>query len=132
MNAQDTTDRRLEPVSPESVPETPALLPESNTKLLAPPVLHEVSDRDFEEVVRGALEAVGGTLLFKMRVGADSEAHHAAAAAVGLGSSRQFLLLTLPAHGGQLRVETASRSNSPLARIAESYAGLMDVLKAAA
>ncbi len=71
-------------------------------------------------------------LLFKMKVGADDEAHHAAAAAVGLGEGRQFLLLTLPTHGGHLKVETTSRSNSPLARIAESYAGLMDVLKAAA
>jgi hypothetical protein len=125
MDAQKTADR-----GPEPVPESPTLLPPSGTKLLAAPV--EVSDHDFEEVVRGALEAVGGTLLFKMKMGADDEAHHAAAAAVGLGASRQFLLLTLPAHGGQLKVETTSRSNSPLARIAESYAGLMDVLKAAA
>ena len=127
MDAQTTADQ-----GPEPVPETLTLLPASDTKLLSAPVLHEVSDNDFEEVVRGALEAVGGTLLFKMKVGADSDAHHAAAAAVGLGHSRQFLLLTLPTHGGQLKVETTSRSNSPLARIAESYAGLMDVLKAAA
>lgn len=127
MDAQKTADQ-----GPEPVPESPTLLPPSDTKLLAAPVLREVSDHDFEEVVRGALEAVGGTLLFKMKMGADDEAHHAAAAAVGLGASRQFLLLTLPAHGGQLKVETTSRSNSPLARIAESYAGLMDVLKAAA
>jgi hypothetical protein len=127
MDAQKTADQ-----GPEPVPESPTLLPPSDTKLLAPPVLREVSDHDFEEVVRGALEAVGGKLLFKMKMGADDEAHHAAAAAVGLGASRQFLLLTLPAHGGQLKVETTSRSNSPLARIAESYAGLMDVLKAAA
>src|SRR5688500_19368965 len=127
MDTQTTADQIPEPVT-----ETPTLLPSSDATLLLPPVLHEVSDNDFEEVVRGALEAVGGKLLFKMKVGADSEAHHAAAAAVGLGHSRQFLLLTLPTHGGQLKVETTSRSESPLARIAESYAGLMDVLKAAA
>ena len=127
MDTQTTADQIPEPVT-----ETPTLLPSSDATLLVPPVLHEVSDNDFEEVVRGALEAVGGKLLFKMKVGADSEAHHAAAAAVGLGHSRQFLLLTLPTHGGQLKVETTTRSNSPLARIAESYAGLMDVLKAAA
>jgi hypothetical protein len=126
-DAQNLADQ-----GPEPVPEIPALLAPSDTKLLAAPISREVSDHDFEEVVRGALEAVGGKLLFKMRVGADSEAHHAAAAAVGLGASRQFLLLTLPAQGGQLKVETTSRSSSPLARIAESYAGLMDVLKAAA
>jgi hypothetical protein len=127
MDAQNTADH-----GPESIPEAPTLLPAPDTRLLSPPVLHEVSDNDFEEVVRGALEAVGGQLLFKMKVGADSEEHHAAAAAVGLGHSRQFLLLTLPTHGGQLKVETTTRSSSPLARIAESYAGLMDVLKAAA
>jgi hypothetical protein len=126
MDAQNAADHH-----PEPVPEVQTLLAAADTELLAPPE-REVSDDDFEEVVRGALEAVGGTLLFKMKVGADSEAHHAAAAAVGLGHSRQFLLLTLPTHGGQLKVETTSRSDSPLARIAESYAGLMDVLKAAA
>jgi hypothetical protein len=126
-NAQNTADH-----GPEPVPEIPTLQSSSDTELLAAPVLPEVSDHDFEEVVRGALEAVGGTLLFKMKVGADGEAHHAAAAVVGLGASRQFLLLTLPTKGGQLKVETTSRSSDPLAGIAESYAGLMDVLKAAA
>ena len=127
MDTQNPVDHHPEPTT-----EAPILLPAPDTGLLAPVELPEVSDNEFEEVVRGALEAVGGTLLFKMKVGADNEAHHAAAAAVGLGESRQFLLLTLPAHGGQLKVETTSRSKSPLARIAESYAGLMDVLKAAA
>jgi len=127
MDALKTADQ-----GPEPVLVSPILLAPSDTKLLEAPVLPQVSDDDFEVVVRGALEAVGGTLLFKMKVGADGEAHHAAAAVVGLGASRQFLLLTLPARGGQLKVETTSRSNSPLAKIAESYAGLMDVLKAAA
>lgn len=124
MDAQDTVSQ------PESIPE--AELPESHTELPAPTILREVSDHDFEEIVRGALEAVGGTLLFKMRTGVDNESGHAAAAAVGLGESRQVLLLTLPGHGGQLKVETSSHSENPLARVAESYAGLMDVLKAAA
>ena len=127
MDTQNPVDHHPEPTT-----EAPILLPAPDTERLAPIEVPEVSDNDFEEVVRGALEAVGGTLLFKMKVGADSEAHHAAAAAVGLGGGRQFLLLTLPTHGGQLKVETTSRSKSPLARIAESYAGLMDVLKAAA
>ena len=127
MDTQNPVDHHPEPTT-----EAPILLPAPDTERLAPMESHEVSDNDFEEVVRGALEAVGGTLLFKMKVGADDEAHHAAAAAVGLGNNRQFLLLTLPAHGGQLKVETTSRSKSPLARIAESYAGMMDVLKAAA
>jgi hypothetical protein len=128
MSSQDTVIQQT-----ESAPEAQTLLPAAETRFLAPPASDEVSDDDFEEVVRGALEAVGGTLLFKMKVDADGGAQHAAAAAVGLGEERQFLLLTLPANGGgRLKVETASHSESPLARIAESYAGLMDVLKAAA
>jgi hypothetical protein len=91
-----------------------------------------VSDEDFGVVVSGALEAVGGTLLFKVRAGAGDEAMHVAAAAVGAADARQFLLLSLPIHGGQLKVETAQRSANPLAGIAASYAGLMDALQAAA
>lgn len=128
MNAEDSVSH---PAEPQPVPEADAPVLASET-ILAPRMSRDVSEKDFEEVVRGALEAVEGTLLFKMRIGADGDAQHAAAAVVGLGESRQFLLLTLPARGGQLKVETASRSESPLARIAESYAGLMDVLKAAA
>lgn len=128
MDTQDQANRHHEQVHEDQV-----LLEASETKLLSPSESDEISDEDFEEVVRGALEAVGGALLFKMKVGADDEVHHAAAAVVGLGDSRQYLLLTLPARrGGQLKVETTSHSESPLARIAESYAGLMDVLKAAA
>lgn len=91
-----------------------------------------VSDEHFEKMVLGAIESVGGSLLFKVKVVDAGETMHAAAASVGVGDSRQFLLLTLPASGGRLKVETVSRSQSPLARIAESYAGLMDVLKVAA
>ncbi|TIR56268.1 MAG: hypothetical protein E5X22_28810 [Mesorhizobium sp.] len=88
-----------------------------------------VSDDEFAEVVGGALEAVGGTLLFKMCVENDGEGQHVAAASVG---NRQFLLLTLPTAGGALKVETAARSSNPVAGIAAAYAGLMDAFKAAA
>ena len=106
----------------------------SQAAAAAAPVIDRrtISETDFETVVNGALEAVDGTLLFKMQVGPKGIGEHVAAAAVGNGESRRFLLLTLPATGGELKVETASASTSPLARIAESYAGLMDVLKAAA
>ena len=36
-----------------------------------------VSEGEFETVVRGALDAVGGTLLFKVRLDAQGEPHHA-------------------------------------------------------
>ena len=91
-----------------------------------------VSEDEFVEVVGGALEAVGGTLLFKMRIENDGQDQHVAAASVGDGGNRQFLLLTLPTGGGALKVETASKSANPVAGIAAAYAGLMDVFEAAA
>ncbi|MER8473528.1 hypothetical protein NKH23_29800 [Mesorhizobium sp. M1328] len=91
-----------------------------------------VSEDEFVEVVGGALEAVGGTLLFKMCVENEGESQHVAAACVGDGGNRQFLLLTLPTSGGALKVETTSKSTNPVAGIAAAYAGLMDAFKAAA
>ncbi|MER8383604.1 hypothetical protein [Mesorhizobium sp. M1399] len=91
-----------------------------------------VSEDEFVEVVGGALEAVGGTLLFKMCVENEGESQHVAAACVGDRGNRQFLLLTLPARGGALKVETTSKSSNPVAGIAAAYAGLMDAFQAAA
>ena len=91
-----------------------------------------VSEEEFIEVVGGALEAVGGMLLFKMRIANDGQDQHVAAASVGDGGNRQFLLLTLPVAGGALKVETISKSVNPVAGIAAAYAGLMDVFQAAA
>ncbi|MER9610901.1 hypothetical protein NKI91_19920 [Mesorhizobium sp. M0312] len=91
-----------------------------------------VSEDEFVEVVGGALEAVGGTLLFKMCVENEGESQHVAAASVGDGGNRQFLLLTLPTNGGALKVETTSKSTNPVAGIAAAYAGLMDAFQAAA
>jgi hypothetical protein len=99
---------------------------------LAPDKGETVTQDAFAEVVDGALEAVGGRLLFKMQVEADGQRQHVAAASVGDGDQRQFLLLTLPVDGGALKVETAAKSTSPAAGIAAAYAGLMDVLQAAA
>lgn len=116
---QDNEDRDLEEKLVESLAD---LVPETQT----------VSDDEFAEVVGGALEAVGGRLLFKMHLDKGGKGEHIAAASVGEGNERQFLLLTLPASGGALKVETASRSQNPVAALAASYAGLMDVFQAAA
>ena len=106
-------------------------LAESLTELAAEPS-RTVSEDEFVEAVGGALEAVGGQLLFKMCVDRAGEGEHVAAASIGEGGGRQFLLLTLPTRGGALKVETAARSANPVAGIAAAYAGLMDVFKAAA
>jgi len=88
------------------------------------PVGDAISDETFEYLVRQALEAVHGIMLFKMRLGNDDDGQHVAAAAIGEGESLQFLVLTLPVGGGRLRVETAAKSESPVALIVDSYAGL--------
>lgn len=112
-------DRALESTLAESLTE---LVPESRN----------VSEAEFVEVVDGALEAVGGRLLFKMRIKNQGQDQHVAAASIGEGSNRQFLLLSLPVTGGSLKVETISKSSNPVAGIAAAYAGLMDVFQAAA
>ncbi|WP_315919339.1 hypothetical protein [Mesorhizobium sp. SP-1A] len=91
-----------------------------------------VSEQDFVRVVDGALEAVDGHLLFKLCVRDGEDGEHVAVASVGEGDNRQFLLLTLPVHGGVLKVETTAKSENPVAGIAAAYAGLMDVFQAAA
>ena len=91
-----------------------------------------ISESRFEEIVVEALDGVGGTMLFKMTLDSGADTQHVAAGSVGEGASRRFLILSMPAMGGALRVEQASDSKYPIAGIAASYAGLADVLAAAA
>ncbi|CAI2935742.1 hypothetical protein N7E70_023725 [Aminobacter sp. NyZ550] len=91
-----------------------------------------VTEEEFTQLVDDALEAVGGILLFKMRIDDDGEDKHVAAASIGDGARRQFLLLSLPVSGGKLKVESASRSTSPLAKLAEAYVGVVEAFRAAA
>ena len=104
----------------------------TETALKIAPAGDAVSDETFEHLVRQALDAVHGTMLFKMRLGNGVDGHHVAAASIGDGGSQQFLVLTLPVGGGRLRVETAAKSESPVARIAASYAGLSQAFATAA
>lgn len=92
----------------------------------------DVSEAEFTQMVDDALEAVGGILLFKMRLDEDGDDKHVAAASIGDGARRQFLLLSLPVSGGKLKVESASRSSSPLAKLAEAYVGVVEAFRAAA
>jgi hypothetical protein len=85
----------------------------------------------FEESIRTALAGLGGEILFEMRV-ENEDCQRIAAVRVGQGENRQFALVILPPGGGLMRVEPVSESTNPLARITESYAGLMDVFRAAA
>ena len=98
----------------------------------APPDAEAISESRFEEIVIEALDGVGGTMLFKMTIGSGDDAQHLAAGSIGEGAARRFLILSMPATGGALRVEQASDSKYPIAGIAASYAGLADLLAMAA
>lgn len=91
-----------------------------------------VTEDEFAHVVDEALESFGGILLFKMRIDENGQEKHVAAASIGEGARRQFLLLSLPIEGGKLKVESAARSNSPLAKLAEAYVGVVEAFCAAA
>lgn len=85
----------------------------------------------FEESIRTALESIGGELLFQMRL-ENEDCQRVAAVQLGRGEEREFALVIMPPNGGLMRVEPVAQSNNPLARITESYAGLMDVFRVAA
>ena len=78
-----------------------------------------------------AISKAGGELLFELPHDRDSISW-AGAVAFGEGKSRQFAIVSLPADGGPAKVEPATSSALPMARIAESFAGLMPHLRSAA
>ena len=85
----------------------------------------------FEESIQTALKAIGGEMLFQMRLEND-DCQRVAAVRIGSEDERQFALVIMPPDGGLMRVEAVAQSSNPIARITESYAGLMDVFRAAA
>jgi hypothetical protein len=85
----------------------------------------------FEESIRTALQAIGGEILFQMRL-ENEDCQRVAAVRIGNEGERQFALVIMPPDGGLMRVEPVEQSSNPIAKITESYAGLMDVFRAAA
>ena len=85
----------------------------------------------FEESILAALKGTGGEMLFQMRL-EDGECQRVAAVRIGSGEEQEFALVIMPPGGGIMRVEPVAQSSNPLARIAESYAGLIDVFRTAA
>lgn len=86
---------------------------------------------DFEESVRMALAAVGGELLFQMRLENVDDCRHVAAVTLGSGDHRRVALVILPLDGA-MRIEPVETSTNPVAAIARSYVGLVDAYKSAA
>ena len=85
----------------------------------------------FEESIQTALKAIGGEMLFQMRL-ENEDCQRVAAVRIGSEDERQFALVIMPPDGGLMRVEPVAQSSNPIAQITESYAGLMDVFRAAA
>lgn len=85
----------------------------------------------FEGSVRHALDKIGGTLLFHMRMDGNADCDWVAAIALSSGEDRRYALVVQPAGGGPLRVEDAETSDIPVARLAPAYADLMDRLSVA-
>lgn len=113
--------------------ETSDIPQEAKTKIPAEtPVTEAVDDGRFEAIVAEALDGVGGTLLFSMLVESGPDSQYVAAGSIGEGEARDFLILSMPAAGGELRVEPAANSDNPIAGIAASYAGLADAFATAA
>jgi hypothetical protein len=85
----------------------------------------------FEESIQTALKEIGGEMLFQMRL-ENEDCQRVAAVRIGNDTERQFALVIMPPDGGLMRVEPVAQSTNPIAKITESYAGLMDVFRAAA
>ena len=79
----------------------------------------------FEGAVRQALERIGGSLLFRMRMDGVDGYDWVAAVQLGQEGHRTLAIVAQPTDGGPLLVEEAGASKLPVARLAEAYADLM-------
>lgn len=83
-----------------------------------------------EGAVLQALERIGGTMLFQMRMDGIADCDWIAAATLGEPDEQMIALIAQPADDGPLRVEDAATSDLPVARIAKGYAEVMRRLDA--
>ncbi|WP_173931079.1 hypothetical protein [Chelativorans sp. Marseille-P2723] len=83
----------------------------------------------FEGAVRRALERLGGSILFRMRMDGASGCDWIAAVALERGGAPKLAIVAQPIDGGSLRVEDAETSDLPVARLATAYANLIGQLK---
>jgi hypothetical protein len=133
MDAQSTTELAT---SEPATAEAPTAEPADANSLEAVELelaLHNQNlvSLGFEESILTALKATGGEILFQMRL-ENKDCQRVAAVRIGREDERQFALVIMPPDGGLMRVEPVAHSSNPVAKITESYAGLMDVFHAAA
>lgn len=82
-------------------------------------------EKGFEGTVREALEHIGGSLLFRMRMGGMAGYDWIGAVSLDANGERKLAIVAQPTDGGPLRVEDAETSDMPVARLARAYVNLM-------
>ena len=94
----------------------------------------EMTDERYETAIRETVDAVGGVLLFQIKLHEDEADHWTAAVAVGEPGALEIVIIDLPcgAEGGDVSVSPAASSTLPIASIASAYAGLAECWSRAA
>lgn len=92
----------------------------------------EIGEEQYETTIRETVEAVGGVLLFQMKIEKEGVGHWVAAIALESAEGREIAIIDLPCSGESASVIPASESDLPIARIAAAYASLADCWATAA
>lgn len=84
------------------------------------------ADDQFETAIRETADAVGGTLLFKMKLEEGGSCRWNAAVAIEQDGTMEIVIIDLPcgAESGNVSVSPAAESDLPIAHIATAYANL--------
>ncbi|MEO3386079.1 hypothetical protein [Mesorhizobium sp. CAU 1741] len=92
------------------------------------------TDDEFETAIRETVNAVGGTLLFKMKLEDGDSCRWTAAVAIEDGGKLEVVIIDLPcgADSGNVSVSPAAQSDLPIAHIATAYASLAECWSKAA
>ena len=87
-----------------------------------------IVDERFETTIRETVAAIGGVLLFQMKLQEEDGDHWTAAVAVGEPGSLEIIIIDLPcgADGADVSVRPVAESALPIAAIAPAYAGLAE------
>lgn len=91
--------------------------------------MQDIVARGFEDSVQGAVEAAGYQFLFQFPAGLENGQQRVAAISAGAGDDRHILLVHLADDGETLKVEAPSEDANSIVEFAESYAGLLDLLR---
>lgn len=88
----------------------------------------DASDEQFETAIRETVTAVGGSLLFQMKLQEGETCRWAAAIAIEEEGKLEIVIVDLPcgADSGNVSVSPAAESELPIAALATAYASLAE------